>query len=161
MRLRKTIKSSFGDVLVKYNQASNVVRAFCEATELEKYYDMYDISDFDVSDALQGYSETEFDDPESLRTLKALAARLHTARKMLLCGLLSLDAKGEGAELLRWGTAVEALRGLNVSTKTSYDRVRAILGEEQCRVSMFRFCLEHCANLDRLQPSHRHPLRYL
>ncbi|KAM4059675.1 mysoin-binding motif of peroxisomes domain-containing protein [Hirsutella rhossiliensis] len=131
VRLRKTIKNSFGDVLTEYNQASNVVRGFSEVTELEKYYDMYDISDFDVSDALQGYNETEFDDPESLRTLKVLAARFHTARKMLLCGLLALDADGEGAELLRWGSAVEALRGLNVSTRTSYDRVRAILGEEE------------------------------
>lgn len=134
MRLRKTIKASFGDVLTRYNRASNVVKSFSEVTELEKYYDMYDIGDFDVSDALQGYNEADFDDAESLRTLKILAARFHTARKMLLCGLLALDANEGGPELLRWGTTLEALRDLNASTRTSYDGVRAILGEEECKV---------------------------
>ncbi|KAF4510770.1 hypothetical protein G6O67_002637 [Ophiocordyceps sinensis] len=131
VRLRKTIKASFGDVLTRYNRASNVVKSFSEVTELEKYYDMYDIGDFDVSDALQGYNEADFDDAESLRTLKILAARFHTARKMLLCGLLALDANEGGPELLRWGTTLEALRDLNASTRTSYDGVRAILGEEE------------------------------
>ncbi|PNY28163.1 Uncharacterized protein TCAP_01924 [Tolypocladium capitatum] len=131
VRLRKALKNSFGDVLTKYNQVSSVVRGISEQTELEKYYDMYDISDFDISDALQGFNQTELEDPESLRTLKILAARFHTSRKMLLCALLTLDASGEGADLLRWTTAVEALRTLNASTKASYDKVRTILSEEE------------------------------
>ncbi|KND89537.1 hypothetical protein TOPH_05843 [Tolypocladium ophioglossoides CBS 100239] len=131
VRLRKALKNSFGDVLTKYNQVSSVVKGFSEQTELEKYYDMYDISDFDISDAFRGFSQAEFEDPESLRTLKILAARFHTTRKMLLCALLALDASGEGADLLRWTTAVEALRSLNASTKASYDKVRTILSEEE------------------------------
>lgn len=132
VRLRKALKNSFGEVLTKYNQVSSVVKGFSEQTELEKYYDMYDISDFDISDALQGFDEVEFEDPESLRGLKILAARFHTTRKMLLCALLALDASGEGGDLLRWTTAVEALRSLNASTKASYDRVRTILSEQEC-----------------------------
>ncbi|KJZ77878.1 hypothetical protein HIM_02515 [Hirsutella minnesotensis 3608] len=131
IRLRKAIKTSFGEVLTRYHQASNTVQAFSEQTELEKYYDMYDISDLDISDALQGYNETEFEDSESLRTLKILAARFHTVRKMLLCALLALDANGEGTELHRWGTVVETLRGLNSCTTASYDKVRALLSEEE------------------------------
>lgn len=134
-RLRKAIKESLGDALTRYGQASNVVRGFSEATQLEKYYDMYDVSDFDVSDALQGPGEADSDDAESLRALKVLAARFHTTRKMLLCGLLALDAGGQGGELLRWGAAVEALRELNAATRTSYDGVRVILSEQQCGCS--------------------------
>ncbi|KAG6017501.1 hypothetical protein E4U43_001037 [Claviceps pusilla] len=131
VRLRKALKHSFATVLDAYKQMANTIKGFAEQTELEKYYDMYDINDLDISDALQGFIETEFEDSESLRTLKILAARFHTTRKMLLCALLALDANGEGSDLLRWSTAVEVLRRLNESTRGAYDNLRAILSEAQ------------------------------
>ena len=135
VRLRKALRTSFADALETYNKLSNVVKGFSEQTELEKYYDMYDISDFDISDALQGYTEGEFEDPDSLRTLKVLAARFHTSRKMLLCCLLALDANGEKPDLLRWTAAVEALQSLNKSTKSAFERLQSILSDEQCKYS--------------------------
>lgn len=132
MRLRKALRTSLGESLKTYNRVSSVVRAFSEQTELEKYYDLYDVGDLDMSDALQGFSEDEFDDAESLRTLKILAARFHTTRKMLLCALLALDANGESADLVRWSTAVRALRSLNAATRVCYQRMQSILGEEEC-----------------------------
>ncbi|KAG6017311.1 hypothetical protein E4U54_007733 [Claviceps lovelessii] len=131
VRLRKALKHSFATVLNAYKQMATTIKGFAEQTELEKYYDMYDINDLDISDALQGFSETEFEDSESLRTLKILAARFHTTRKMLLCALLALDANGEGSDLLRWSTAVEVLRRLNESTRGAYDNLGAILSEAQ------------------------------
>lgn len=124
---------SFATTLPAYNQVGNVVKGFSEQTDLEKYYDIYDISDFDMSDALRGFSEEEFDDTESLRTLKILAARFGTVRKLFLCALLALDANDDANDLLRWTTAVEALRNLNSSTQTVYDRLKTILGEEECK----------------------------
>ncbi|KAG5980986.1 hypothetical protein E4U55_003423 [Claviceps digitariae] len=131
VRLRKALKNSFANVLDAYKQMVNTIKGFAEQTELEKYYDMYDINDLDISDALQGFNENEFEDSESLRTLKILAARFHTTRKMLLCALLALDANGEGSDLLRWSTAVDVLRSLNESTRGAYDKLRAILSEAQ------------------------------
>ncbi|KAG6026390.1 hypothetical protein E4U40_002051 [Claviceps sp. LM458 group G5] len=131
IRLRKALKHSFANVLDVYKKMSDTIKGFAEQTELDKYYDMYDINDLDISDALQGFRENEFEDPESLRTLKILAARFHTTRKMLLCALLALDANGEGSDLLRWSTAVEVLRGLNESTRGAFDNLRAILSEAQ------------------------------
>ncbi|KAF7557860.1 hypothetical protein G7046_g5945 [Stylonectria norvegica] len=131
VRLRKALRRSFAEVLQTYNQVCTVVKGFAEQTDLEKYYDIYDISDFDMSDALRGFSEEEFDDVESLRTLKILAARFFTVRKLFLCVLLALDASGDANDLLRWTTAVEALRSLNESTKTVYERLQTILGEEE------------------------------
>lgn len=114
-------------------QMANLVQGFSEQTELEKYYDMYDINDLDMSDALQGFTEGEFDDAESLRTLKVLAARFHTTRKMLLCALLALDANGEGSDLLRWTTAVEVLRNLNETTRAAFQKLQGILSEAECK----------------------------
>jgi hypothetical protein len=112
---------------------SNLVKGLSEQTELEKYYDMYDINDLDISDALQGFSESEFEDSESLRTLKILAARFHTSRKMLLCALLALDANGEGSDLLRWTTAVEVLRSLNQTTHGAFQKLQGILSDAECK----------------------------
>lgn len=94
---------------------------------------MYDISDLDISDALQGFSEKDFEDPGSLRTLKIAAARFHTIRKIFLCALLALEANGDESDYLRWSTVMEGLRLLNEVTKTSYDRLQAILGEEESK----------------------------
>ncbi|TQS32677.1 hypothetical protein Golomagni_07003, partial [Golovinomyces magnicellulatus] len=131
VRLRKALNRSFAEVLAAYNKVSDVVKGFSEQTELEKYYDMYDISDFDISDALQGFNRAEFDDPESLRTLKIFAARFYTTRRMLLCAMLALDVDNEGSDLLRWTAVVEALSSLNKCTKSSYEKLQSILSEEE------------------------------
>lgn len=132
VRLRKTLKARLAEVLQQYDRLATLIQGFSEQTELEKYYDMYDISDFDIQDARQGYNEDEFEDSESLRTLKILAARFYTERKMLLCAMLALDASGERNDLLRWTAAVEALQELNKATKAAYKKIQDILSEEQC-----------------------------
>lgn len=134
VRLRKALKACFADVIPAYDQTMLVVKGFSEQLDLEKYYDIYDISDFDMSDAKLGFKENEFDDPESLRTLKILAARFHTIRKMFLCALLALDASGDSSDLLRWTTTVEAVRTLNTVTQTAFERLRRLLSEEECKL---------------------------
>ncbi|KAH8737007.1 Mysoin-binding motif of peroxisomes-domain-containing protein [Ilyonectria robusta] len=131
VRLRRALKNSLSGVLKTYNQMCTVVNGFAEQTDLEKYYDIYDISDFDMSDAQRGFDIDEFEDVESLRTLKILAARFYTLRKMFLCALLALDASGDANDLLRWTTAVESLRSVNATTNSTYDRLQTILSEEE------------------------------
>ncbi|UPK99439.1 hypothetical protein LCI18_010374 [Fusarium solani-melongenae] len=131
VRLRKAAKESLAEVLDAYNQVCTVVNGFAEQTDLEKYYDIYDITDFDMSDARRGFNEEEFDDPESLRTLKILSARFFIVRKLFLCALLALDASGDANDLLRWTTAVESLLNLNASTSSASARLQTLLGEEQ------------------------------
>ncbi|KAF5582497.1 hypothetical protein FPANT_8520 [Fusarium pseudoanthophilum] len=130
VRLRKALRHSFQEVLDSYNQVCTVVNGFAEQTDLEKYYDIYDITDFDMSDARQGLSDEDLDDPESLRTLKILAARFSTIRKLFLCALLALDASSDANDLLRWTTAVESLLSVNSSTQTAHARIQSILSEQ-------------------------------
>lgn len=141
--MRKALKNSFADVLQVYDQVCNVVNGFTEQMDLEKYYDIYDVTDFDMSDAQRGFDEDEFEDLESLRTLKILAARFYTLRKMFLCALLALDANGDTNDLLRWTTAVESLRSLNTSTSAAYDRLQHILGGEECKKTSLIYT-NHC-----------------
>ncbi|KAL2757488.1 hypothetical protein ACRALDRAFT_2118323 [Sodiomyces alcalophilus JCM 7366] len=131
VRLRKALRMCFAEALQTYEQTFAVVKSFSEQLNLEKYYDIYDISDLDISDVMQGLAETDSEDAESLRSLKIAAARFHTIRKMFLCALLALDASGDSNDLLRWTTAVEAIRTLNSITSANYERLRSILSEEE------------------------------
>lgn len=129
MRLRKALRKSFGDIISKYELASSVIKGFSEQLDLERYYDIYDISDLDMADALQGYSNKEFEDMESIQTLKIVASRFHIMRKMFLCALMSTEAQGDETDFLRWTTVVESLRMLNEATTASFERLKSILGE--------------------------------
>lgn len=131
MRLRKAVQNSLADVLYKSIQTANVIKNFAQQTELEMYYNVHDITDFDISDAMQGFTVAEFDDTDSIRTLNVLAARLHTVRKLFLCALLALEANGDESEFLPWTTAVEGLGTLNEITAAGYQRMRAVLGEAE------------------------------
>ncbi|GKT75737.1 proliferating cell nuclear antigen [Colletotrichum tofieldiae] len=132
VRLRKALRACFAGVIPVYDQTVSVVKGFSEQLDLEKYYDIYDISDFDMSDAKQGFQENEFEDNESLRTLKILAARFHTIRKMFLCALLALDASGDSSDLLKWTATVEAVRTLNTATQKAFESLRRLLSDEEC-----------------------------
>jgi hypothetical protein len=120
-------------MIENYMQISTAIKGFAEQVDLEKYHDIYDISDFDISDAMQGFSEKEFEDAESLRSLKIAAARFHIIRKILLCSLLAFEATGDNSDFLRWSTAVEGLKKLNEVTAHSFERIRHILSEEESK----------------------------
>jgi hypothetical protein len=110
-----------------------VLKPFAEELDLEKYFDIYDVSDTDLAEAMLGYSDTEFDDVESVRVLKILAARFHTSRKLFLCCLMALDAHGGKPDFLRWSSAVDEIRGLTTVTNEAEVRLRDILTEEESK----------------------------
>lgn len=146
MRLRKVLKDSFAGILKAQSQVLVVVKGFCEQTELEKYYDIYDISELDMSDALREFDATEFEDPESLKSLKILAARFNIVRRMFLCALLALDTNEESTDLLRWTTAVESLRNMNIATKDAFNKLQRTLSEEECELTIKALFLEDHAD---------------
>lgn len=99
--------------------------------DLEKYFDIYDISDADFAEAMCDHPATEFDDFESVRVLKILASRYDTTRRIFLCCLMALEADGGKPDFLRWTTAVDEMHGLAVETSMAEERLHRILGEEE------------------------------
>jgi len=99
--------------------------------DLEKYYDIYDISDTDFTEAMLGYSDSEFEDPESVRVLKILTSRFFMSRKIVLCCLMALDANGGKPDFHRWSTAVDEIQGITSSTAEVEGRLHRILSEEE------------------------------
>ncbi|KAH7416919.1 Mysoin-binding motif of peroxisomes-domain-containing protein [Cadophora sp. MPI-SDFR-AT-0126] len=130
-RLRKQLRLCFAEVIPRYNQACRTLKPLAEELDLEKYLDIYDISEGDFSEAMQGYSETEFEDAESVRVLKILAARFYITRKIFLCCLMALDAHGGKPDFVRWSTAVDEIHGVGVVTGDAEDRLHRILSEQE------------------------------
>ncbi|KAK2626056.1 hypothetical protein QTJ16_004318 [Diplocarpon rosae] len=130
---RMQLRNCFNDVIPRYNQACIALKPLAEEMDLEKYFDIYDISDVDFSEAMMGHSDTEFEDAESVRVLKILAARFYTTRKIFLCCLMALDAHGGSSDSNRWSTAVDEVHGVSIVTGDAGERLCRILGEEETR----------------------------
>lgn len=120
--------------------------------DLEKYFDIYDISDSDFTEAMTGFSESEFEDAESLRVLKILAARFDITRKIFLCCLMALDADGGKPDFVRWTTAVDEIHGLAMVIGDAEDRLRRILNEEESSWSLYKHCLLFWSNIIKISP---------
>ncbi|KAG9238642.1 Mysoin-binding motif of peroxisomes-domain-containing protein [Amylocarpus encephaloides] len=130
-RLRKQLRLCFADVIPRYTQAYANIKPFTQQMDLEKYYDIYDISDADFSEAMLGYKEAEFEDNESLRVLKILAARFYMSRKIMLCCLMALDAHGGKSDFLRWSMASDEINAITNSTSEAEECLHRILSEEE------------------------------
>lgn len=131
MRLRKQLRLSFAEVMPRYRQACAILKPFTEEMDLEKYLDIYDIRDSDFTEVISGYSDTEFEDAESMRVLKLLAARFDITRKIFLCCLMALEADGGKPDFIRWTTAVDEIHALTIVTGEAEERLRRILSEEE------------------------------
>jgi hypothetical protein len=130
-RLRKQLRLCLEEIIPRYQQACLTLQPFAEEMDLEKYCDIYDINEADFAEVMTGYAETDFDDAESLRVLKVLAARFHITRKIFLCCLMALDAHGGKPDFLRWSTAVDEIHGVALVTGEAEERLHRILSEEE------------------------------
>lgn len=92
---------------------------------------MYDINNPDLQEAALGYSETEFEDAETLKVLRILQYRLSTLRRVYLCSLLALEADGGKPDFNRWSLTVDSMLDLAAPTGTWSEKLNKILCEEE------------------------------
>lgn len=117
-----------------------MLRPLTDSTNLEKYYDIYDISLEELAEAETGLAHRTTDDQYSLRALRTLFGRLYSVRKSILCCLLALSADGGGSDIGRWSTAVEEMRSLGTTTGVYTTKVAGILNEEDRKFFYFVKC---------------------
>lgn len=141
-------------MLEKYLQAQQQLRRLADTNDLEKYYDIYDISPAELRD-VEISPDQGAEDRYSLRSLRNLFSRFYTTRKGILCCLLSLGADGEESDITRWSTAIEEMRNLVVTTATFTKRLADILNEQDRKcTSVFQtfsafsnFHRRHCTSI--------------
>lgn len=122
-------------MLLPYYQAYQLLTPLAVGTDLEKYYDIYEISRTDVDNA-EGVMNVEILDsewPESLKSLKIGLHKLHIIRKLFFCSLLALDADGGKSDFSRWALAIETMKHLSSETTKMTCCIDEILREEEGR----------------------------
>ncbi|KAF2739118.1 hypothetical protein EJ04DRAFT_353590 [Polyplosphaeria fusca] len=130
-RLRKTLRAVFAETVPAFAEQCGALKQLVEEDDLEKYLDVYDVNNPDLQEAAQGYSESEFEDAETLKALRTLQYRLSTLRRVFLCSLLALEADGGKPDFARWSIAVDSMLGLAAPTGEWSEKLTRILGEEE------------------------------
>ena len=101
--------------------------------DLEKYFDIYEISRIDLQDAevIATADLSEMETADTLQDLKIGLQKLHVVRKIFLCTLLALNADGGQADFRRWATASEEMGAMSSTVaKTVFD-MDEVLGDEE------------------------------
>lgn len=130
-RLRRTLRNAFAENIPPFLQACESLREYIPQDDLEKYLEVYDITYQDIQEAQLSFSTVEFEDKDSLKTLRILQARLGTLRQVLLCSLLSLEAEGGPADFARWRVAVDAMDSLARLTGENAEQINQLLAAEE------------------------------
>lgn len=130
-RLRQTLRNAFAENIPPFLHACDSLRGYIPQDDLEKYLEVYDITYQDIQEAQLSFSTDEFEDNDSLKTLRILQARLGTLRQVLLCSLLSMEAEGGPADFARWRVAVDSMDSLARLTGQHAEKINQLLAAEE------------------------------
>ncbi|KAF2836393.1 hypothetical protein M501DRAFT_987554 [Patellaria atrata CBS 101060] len=131
VRLRKSLKNTYASAIPILDESSVALRSLVMENSLEKYMDVYDINHQDLQEASLGFTDSEFEDQESLKALRVYHYRLSTLRRLFLCSLLALDADGGKPDFARWRTAVDIMSGVTEVAGNCAKQINHILREEE------------------------------
>lgn len=122
--------AAFADTIPKLLDQSGALKQLIQDDDLERYLDVYDVSNPDLQDAAQGYSQSEFEDNETLKALRVLQYRLSTLRRVYLCSLLALEADGGKTDFTRWTVVVDSMTDLAATAGEWTEKFNRIVQEE-------------------------------
>lgn len=122
-------------MLSPHFKAYQSLRPLAIEVDLEKYYDIYEISRTDLDNAEEFANVESFDSEEanSLTALKIALQKLHMIRKLFLCSLLALDADGGKSDFPRWAVASDTMRHISAETAKMTRTIDDILREEESK----------------------------
>ncbi|KAK9239277.1 Mysoin-binding motif of peroxisomes-domain-containing protein [Lipomyces kononenkoae] len=144
--LRNQISSALNLSLALYTRSLNGLSELCNHSDLEKYFEIYDINNNPTAMQLRkedhqrekenpavidNGEDEENDDSasiESLWQLKQQFRRLHHTRRKLLCCLLAMDAQGDRSDISKWRSVVQDIRTLSdLMTQLSDDLGKSLI----------------------------------
>ncbi|KAL6715722.1 hypothetical protein ACLMJK_006683 [Lecanora helva] len=116
-----------------YYAAYQGLKPYAIELDLEKYYDIYEISRTDMEDAkmVANVETTDMEETDSLQELKKGLQKLHLIRRLFLCTLLALNADGSKMDFQRWSSASKSMAGVSTITAKMTRTIDAIIGEEE------------------------------
>ena len=116
-----------------YYQAYEELRPHAVVNDLEKYFDIYEISRIDLQDAeiIATAELSETQNADTLQDLKNGLQKLHVIRRIFLCTLLALNADGGKADFQRWSATSEAMGALSSVVASVVLDMDDVLSEEE------------------------------
>ncbi len=122
-----------------YYRLYQSLKPFAATLDLEKYYDIYEISRTDLEDAdlVANIEPAGIEDSDTLQDLKVGLQKLHVLRKLVLCTLLALDADGSKSDFRRWSVAVDTMRRFTSLTARKILDIDEVMGEEEGKLGYF------------------------
>jgi hypothetical protein len=130
-RLRKNLRAAYADIVPILAEQCRNLKQLIQEDDLEKYLDVYEISNPDMQEAALGYSESEFDDAETLKVLRILQYRLSILRRVYLCSLLAMEADGGKPDFARWSTVVDSMLNTARPVGEWSEKFNRVLAEEE------------------------------
>ncbi|KAF2278147.1 uncharacterized protein EI97DRAFT_448878 [Westerdykella ornata] len=130
-RLRRSLRTAFSEIMPILLSQCESLKPLVQEDDLEKFLDVYEITNPDLQEASLGYSDSEFEDAETLKALRTLQYRLSTLRRVYLCSLLALEADGGKPDFARWGLTVDSMSFVAAAAGTWSEKINRILGEDE------------------------------
>lgn len=130
-RLRRSLWAAYATMIPILAEQCQKLRQQVQEDDIEKYLDVYEVSNPDLQEAALGYNESEFEDIESIKALRTWQYRLSTLRRVYLCSLLALQADGGKADFSRWGTVVDSMITVAAPTGERSEKFNKVLAEEE------------------------------
>lgn len=160
LRLRRAVSEGLSLVLDRYIKAQHTIGLLTDPSNLEKYYDIYELSMAELAEARSSSSETTGEDQYSLKWLRIVFSRLYIMRQSILCCLLALKADGSGSDIPPWTCAVEEMRDLAAVTYEAANKIANILSEKDSQYITFACSRAHCPVFNLMQDLYRLSHRY-
>lgn len=116
-----------------YYRVYQSLKPFAATLDLDKYYDIYEISRTDLVNAelVANVESAEIEDADTLQDLRVGLQKLHVLRKLVLCTLLALNADGSKSDFRRWSLAVEMMSSVTTLTARMISNIDEVMGEEE------------------------------
>jgi hypothetical protein len=130
-RLRRSLRAAYADTIPVLAEQCDTLKRLIQEDDLEKYLDVYEISNPDLQEAALSYSVEEFEDAETLKALRILQYRLSTLRRVYLCSLLALEADGGKPDFARWSTVVDSMKDTARPVGQWSEKFNRVLAEEE------------------------------
>ncbi|WPH02387.1 Hypothetical protein R9X50_00525000 [Acrodontium crateriforme] len=131
-RLRKALYKAYATTIPTCIEACTSLKSLIEEDDLERYFEIYDIS---FQDVLEASGEDALsvidDDTESLKSLRVLSYRANVLRRVTLCYLMALEADGGQPDFYRWRAATEVMKGIEQTVSQLAERLKQTLTESE------------------------------